>query len=180
MKKIILTKTFIMIALIASSAFAQGFYLGAGIGNTFYSSEVQDAINQAQEISENSTAWKVFAGYHLDKFIGFEGGYRSFGNISTDISNVTYESKTAGWDVEALGLYQISIIDLFGKAGVMFSSTDESTDGVGTDDSNTNFLWGLGVGAHFGPVGARLEWESIVVDGPTNLSMVSLSGTFGF
>jgi hypothetical protein len=25
-----------------------------------------------------------------------------------------------------------------------------------------------------------LEWESIVVDGPTNLSMVSLSGTFGF
>lgn len=180
MKKAILAKAFIIIALIMSSAFAQGFYIGAGIGNTFYSSEVQDAINQAQEISENSTAWKVFAGYHLYKFLGVEGGYRSFGNISTDVSNVTYESKTAGWDVEALGLYQISIIDLFGKAGVMFSSTDESASGESTDDSSTNFLWGLGVGAHFGPVGARLEWESIVVDGPTNLSMVSLSGTFGF
>jgi len=180
MKRAILTSAFFIILLITTSAFAQGFYLGAGIGNTFYSSEVQDAVNQAQEISENSTAWKIFAGYHLNKFIGVEGGYRSFGTISSDVSNVTYESKTAGWDIEALGLYQISIIDLFGKVGAMFSSTDESAGSESTDDTTTNFLWGIGVGAHFGPIGARLEWESIVVDGPTNLSMVSLSGTFGF
>jgi len=180
MKKAILTKAFVIIVLITTSAFAQGFYLGAGIGNTFYSSEVEDVINQAQKISENSTAWKIFAGYRLDKLIGFEGGYRSFGTISSDISNTTYESKTAGWDVEALGLYQISILDLFGKAGVIFLSTDESLGDESTDDTSANFLWGLGVGAHFGPIGARLEWESIVVDGPTNLSMVSLSGTYGF
>ena len=180
MKNTFLNQTILIFVFITTSALAQGFYLGAGIGNTFYSSEVQDAVNQAQEISENSTAWKIFAGYHLGDFIGIEGGYRSFGTISSDISNTTYESKTAGWDVEALGLYQISIIDLFGKAGAMFSSTDESVSGESTDDTSTNFLWGLGVGAHFGPVGARLEWESIVVDGPTNLSMVSLSGTFGF
>ncbi len=74
MKKAILTKAFVMIVLITTSAFAQGFYLGAGIGNTFYSSEVEDVINQAQKISENSTAWKIFAGYHLDKLIAFEGG----------------------------------------------------------------------------------------------------------
>jgi len=77
-------------------------------------------------------------------------------------------------------LYQISLIDLFGKVGAMFSSTDASVSGQSTDDTTTNFLWGIGVGAHFGPIGARVEWESIVVDGPTNLSMVSLSGTFGF
>jgi len=180
MKNTFLKQTILIIVFITTTALAQGFYLGAGIGNTFYSSEVQDAVNQAQEISENSTAWKIFAGYHLDKFIGFEGGYRSFGNISSDVSNVTYESKTAGWDVEALGLYQISLIDLFGKVGAMFSSTDASVSGQSTDDTTTNFLWGIGVGAHFGPIGARVEWESIVVDGPTNLSMVSLSGTFGF
>jgi len=180
LKKTILTKAFIIIVIMTTSAFAQGYYLGAGIGNTFYSSEVQDAVNQAQKISENSTAWKLFAGYRINEFIGVEGGYRSFGNISSDVSNVTYESKTAGWDVEALGLYQISLIDLFGKVGAMFSSTDASVSGQSTDDTTTNFLWGIGVGAHFGPIGARVEWESIVVDGPTNLSMVSLSGTFGF
>jgi len=180
MKNTFLTKTILILVTIASCAFAQGYYLGAGIGNTFYSSEVQDAINQAQEINENSTAWKIFAGYHFNDFIGVEGGYRSFGTISSDISNVTYESKTAGWDVEALGLYQIAILDVFGKVGAMFSSTDQSTGDENNDDTTTNFLWGIGVGAHFGPIGARLEWESIVVDGPTNLSMVSLSGTYGF
>jgi hypothetical protein len=182
MKNAFLTKIFVIIAFITTSALAQGFYLGAGIGNTFFSSEAEDAFNQAQEISENSTAWKIFAGYHLPfiNFIGIEGGYRSFGNISTSIGSATYESKTAGWDVEALGLFQIAIIDLFGKAGVLFSSTTESAGSESADNTSTDFLWGLGVGAHFGPFGARLEWESIVVDGPTNLSMVSLSGTFGF
>ncbi len=77
-------------------------------------------------------------------------------------------------------MYRISILDLFGKAGVIFLSTDESLGDESTDDTSANFLWGIGVGAHFGPIGARLEWESIVVDGPTNLSMVSLSGTYGF
>ena len=182
MKKTILAKAFVIIVLITTSAFAQGFYLGAGIGNTFYSSEIQDAVNQAQEISENSTAWKIFAGYRLPfiNFLGVEGGYRSFGNISTDINNVTYESKTAGWDLEALGVFSIAIIDLFAKAGVMFSSTDASGGGQSAEDTSNDFLWGLGAGAHFGPFGARLEWESIAVEGPTSLSMVSLSGTFGF
>jgi OmpA-OmpF porin, OOP family len=180
MKNTFLKQTILIIVFITTGAFAQGIYVGAGIGNTFYSNEFEDAVNQVQEISENSTAWKIFAGVQLQKFIGIEAGYRSFGTISSDISNATYESKTDGWDIEAVGSYQIAIIDLFGKAGVMFSSTDESAGSESTSDSNTNFLWGLGVGAHFGPIGARLEWESIAVDGPTNLSMVSLSGTFGF
>ena len=102
-----------------------GVYLGAGIGNTFFSSEAEDALNEVPEISENSTAWKIFAGYRINEFIGIEGGYRNFGNISTSIGDATYESNTAGWDLEALGLFRISMIDLFGKAGVMFSSTEE-------------------------------------------------------
>jgi hypothetical protein len=182
MKNSFLTKTIVIMVFITASALAQGIYLGAGIGNTFYNTEVTDAVNQAKEISENSTAWKIFAGYRLPfiNFLGIEGGYRSFGNISTDIDNVTIESKTAGWDVEALGVFSIAIIDLFAKAGVMFSSTDASGGGQSAEDTSNDFLWGLGAGAHFGPFGARLEWESIAVDGPEAISMVSLSATFGF
>lgn len=182
MQNSFLAKTFVIIVFITTSALAQGIYLGAGIGNTFFSSEVNDAVNQVKEISENSTAWKIFAGYRLPfvNFIGVEGGYRSFGNISTDISNVTYESKTAGWDVEAIGVYSIAIVDLFAKAGLMFSSTDASGGGHSSEETSSDFLWGLGAGLHFGPFGARLEWESIAVEGPEALSMVSLSGTFGF
>lgn len=182
MKNSFLAKTIVIMVFITASALAQGIYLGAGIGNTFFSSEVEDITGQAQEISENSTAWKIFAGYRLPfiNFIGIEGGYRSFGNISTDIDNVTIESKTAGWDVEAIGVFSIAIVDLFAKAGLMFSSTDASGGGQSAEETSEDFLWGLGAGVHLGPFGARLEWESIAIEGPEAVSMVSLSATFGF
>ena len=75
---------------------AQGIYLGAGIGNTFFSSEIGDAVDQVKEIDENSTAWKIFAGYHITDFLHVEGGYRSFGTISSEYLSSIYEAKTAG------------------------------------------------------------------------------------
>lgn len=180
MKKVILTTTFLLSIFLTTNTYAQGIYLGAGIGNTFFSSEVNDALDQVKDISENSTAWKIFGGVSLSDFLNVEGGYRSFGTVSSNISNITFESKTTGWDVEALGRIQILIIDLFGKAGAMFWSQDAGILGQKTEDSGTNFFWGLGAGVHLGPIGARLEWESVAISGPDNLSMVSLSATFGF
>ena len=48
------------------------------------------------------------------------------------------------------------------------------------ENSGTDFFWGLGAGVHLGPIGARLEWESVEGGGPDNLSMVSLGATLGF
>lgn len=180
MKRTIFTLTFSLLVLLAMNTFAQGIYLGAGIGNTFFSSEVNDAVDQAKEINENSTAWKLFAGYHLTDFLNIEGGYRSFGEISSNISSSTFKSKTTGWDVEAVGRLKIFVLDAFAKAGVMFWSNEVKLLGYSTGDSGTDFFWGLGVGAHLGPLGARLEWESLQIGGPDNLSMVSLSATLGF
>ena len=118
----ITTITFISLLLLSTGTFAQGIYLGAGIGNTFFSSDIEDALDEVKEISENSTAWKIFAGYHLTDFLNIEGGYRSFGKISTTISSSVFESKTTGLDIEAVGRLKIVIIDLFAKAGAMFWS----------------------------------------------------------
>jgi hypothetical protein len=180
MKRTIFTTASMIIILLTTNTFAQGIYLGAGIGNTFFSSEIKDAVDEAKDISENSTAWKLFAGYHLTDFLNIEGGYRSFGSISSDIGSDVFESKTTGWDVEALGRFKIVIVDLFAKAGVMFWSTDVTFLGQNRDESGTDFFWGIGVGAHLGPIGARLEWESVAISGPDNLSMISLSATIGF
>ena len=164
-----------VIVIAASPAFAKGLYAGAGIGSSFYSSEIADAEGEFMKIDENSTAWKIFGGFRGPSIIGVEGGYRHFGTVK--VGDLDVESKTAGWDIEALGRIEIAIVDIFGKAGVMFWNTDTNFDG---DNSGTDFLWGLGAGAHFGPFGARLEWETLEGGGPDNLSMVSLSGTFGF
>lgn len=163
--------------LFVSPALAQGFYVGGGIGNSFFSSEFDDALDQIQKIDENATAWKLFGGFSPTKFLGIEGGYRQFGTVS--VGNL-YESKTTAWDVEGLGLIRIAIFDAFGKAGAMFWSRDTQVGSVSDDTSATDFFWGLGVGVHLGPLGVRAEWESVVIGDPDNLSMVSLSATLGF
>ena len=161
----------------ASPVLAQGLYVGGGIGNTFFSSEFDDALDQIQKIDKNATAWKLFGGFSPNKFLGIEGGYRQFGTVKV---GSLYESKTTAWDVEGLGLIRIAIIDIFGKAGAMFWSRDTQIGSSTSDSSATDFFWGLGAGVHLGPVGVRAEWESVVIGSPDNLSMVSLSATLGF
>ena len=180
MKQITLTSAIFLMTVSTTTNLAQGIYLGAGIGNTYFSSEISDAVDQVKEISENSTAWKLFAGFPLNSFLNIEGGFRSFGSVESNVSNSIFESKTSGWDVEALGRLQIIILDVFCKAGAMFWSQDATFGGEDLGDSGTGFLYGLGVGVHLGSLGARLEWESVVISGPDNVSMVSLSATFGF
>ena len=84
---VIITAALIILGLITSNATAAGAYVGAGIGNTFFSSEVKDALDQIKEIDDNSTAWKIFGGFSGPKFIGVEGGYRSFGEVSSTVSS---------------------------------------------------------------------------------------------
>jgi len=184
-QQVLITMFIIMIA--ATSSFAQGFYFGGGIGNTFFSSEFvfDEAVDEVQEISENSTAWKIFGGIPLNEFLHIEGGYRNFGNINADVSNIEdvfkVETKIYGWDVEAMGRLKISIVDVFAKAGVMFWTSEVSTQNIiVAEETGTDFLWGLGAGVHFGSIGVRAEWESVALSSPDNLGMVSLGVTFGF
>ena len=185
MKQLILMTVLLIIS--TTAGLAQGLYLGGGIGNTYYNTEIGEAIDQAQEISENSTAWKLFAGFQLNEFLNLEGGYRSFGSISSDVENAVLESKTSGWDIEALGRVKIAMIDVFAKAGILFWSSEATFEEVNFDESGGDFLWGLGLGVHFGSLGVRAEWESVAISkddvsigSPDNLSMVSLSATLGF
>lgn len=157
-------------------------YVGASIGNTWQSETVDadEVFDEVSEISENSTGWKIFGGFRSESFFGLEGGYRDLGEIESSISGSNYSIKTTGWDVEAIGHLELSIVDLFAKAGAFFWSTDAAWSGYSGDASGTSFLWGLGAGISLGPVGVRLEWESMEVDSMDNLSMLSLGATLGF
>ena len=37
--------------------YAQGVYIGAGLGNTFYGSEVENLDEEVANLDENATAW---------------------------------------------------------------------------------------------------------------------------
>jgi len=180
MKRVVIFTTLLALSLAASTATAGGMYFGFGVGNTFFSSEYTDALDQIKKIDENSTAWKAFGGFNSDSFFSVEGGYRDFGKIESGSGDDLVTSKTSGWDIEAIGRLQIAIVDIFGKAGIMFWNSEATLGNQSDEGDGTDFMWGLGAGVHLGPFGVRLEWESLEVGGPDNLSMVSLSGTLGF
>ena len=182
MFKRILLLTLVTALLCPFSAMAS-MYFGASIGNAWQSATVDanEVIGEVSEISENSTGWKAFGGFQSEGIFGLEGGYRDLGKVKSSFGDVEYSTKTTGWDVEALGHIELSVVDLFAKAGAFFWSTDSALSGLsGDDESGTSFIWGLGAGISLGPIGIRLEWESMEVKSMDNLSMLSLGATFGY
>jgi len=179
-------KKILFIALVTTllcpvSALAS-LYVGASIGNAWQSATVDadEVVDEVSKISENSTGWKIFGGFQSESFFGIEGGYRDLGKIKSNISDAELKVKTKGWDVEAIGHLELSVLDLFAKAGAFFWSTDSEWSNYSDDESGTSFIWGLGAGISLGPIGVRLEWESMEVKSMDNLSMLSLGATFGF
>jgi opacity protein-like surface antigen len=173
---------FTLICIVSiSSLSAQGLYLGAGIGNSFFGAQAE-IEEQIKDISENSTGYKFFAGFNTPTIFGIEGGYRNFGTVDTNIGDLQFESQTTGWDVYGMAHFEVlKILDLFAKAGVLFWSSESKL--VGTiigDESGTAFSWGLGAGVSLGPIGVRLEYENFQVENLEALSAVMLSATFGF
>ena len=161
--------------------YAQGVYIGAGLGNTFYGSEVENLDEEVANLDENATGYKFFGGLTTPTIFGIEGGYRSLGTVKTDIENVSFESKTTGWDVYGMArLEMLLILDLFAKAGAFFWKTESGFVENIVGESGTAFAWGLGAGVHLGPVGVRLEFENFQVADPETVSMLTVSATFGF
>jgi len=182
MKTKILIIAFAVAILCPLSAFGT-MYVGASIGNAWQSdstTKADDVLNEIGNIDENSTGWKIFGGFRSESFFGVEGGYRDLGEIESKISGETFKASTNGWDVEAIGIVRLSIIRLFGKAGAFFWNTESSYTLFKSDESGTSFMWGLGAGVTLGPIGVRLEWESMEVDSMDNLSMLSLGASLGF
>ena len=171
----------VLILIISSfgSLYAQGFYIGAGIGNTFYASEIEEVGDQVSSLDENATGYKFFGGFSTPTIFGIEGGYRNLGTIT--VSNFSFETKTTGWDVYGMARLEVlMIVDIFAKAGAFFWETENILVQTALGSSGTAFAWGLGAGVHLGPIGVRLEWENFQVEDPVTLSMISASATFGF
>ena len=169
-------------ALLCPLTTLANMYVGASIGNTWQSAEVtvDDVTKEIKNIDENSTGFKIFGGFSSESIFGIEGGYRDLGEIKSTIDDYELKVSTNGWDVEAMAHIPISIIDLFAKAGAFFWSADSAYANSSDSNSGTDFIWGLGAGISLGPLGIRLEWESMEVSGLKNLSMLSLGATFGF
>jgi hypothetical protein len=95
------------------------------------------------------------------------------------------ELDTSALTVSALLLKEFAVIDIFARLGMANWNADASVAGLGSvDDDGWEPLFGVGIGAHFGSLGVRAEYEQFSADLfdelDSDISTISLSFTYTF
>jgi len=163
------------LAAIAPQAAAadNGFYLGAGITATDF-----EIGGSSDSLDDNS--FKVIAGFRPLNWLAFEANYIDLGGDSSD----GVDLDTSAISVSALLLAEVGVIDLYARAGMANFSVDvDFGGGLEFSDDSWEPTYGVGIGAHFGSIGVRAEYEmfsSDILDLDTDVSTLSLSLTYTF
>ena len=200
-------------SLLATPAFAEPdpgyFYGGASIGQS--RSKIDDAritanlqsqglATSAMSNDEKSLAWKGFAGYQFDRYIGIEAGYFSlgrFGFTSATVPAGTLDGRIRlhGVNLDLVGTLPLSErFSAIARVGAQHASARDSFSGNGSvvvltpnpSKSETNVKFGAGLQYAFTPsLMLRGEAERYRVDdavgnhGDINMYSVGLVYAFG-
>ena len=165
----------------AAQAADHGFYIGAGLGQ----SQLQPDRNRVDlsEINydDKDQGYKLIAGFRPLDIVGAEVNYIDLGRTHGNGPAGPVRSDAQLFNASLVGYLPLPFVDVFGKAGVARSRTNfrqQSFDNLKLD--STDFTWGVGLQAHFGSLGARLEYERFNLPDVDRASLVSLAVTWTF
>ena len=167
MKKLISTIAF---SIIAFSANAEGFYFGAGLGQS-ESNQHQYSSLTYTDYDDKDISYKILFGYDYNDRIGVEVVYNDLGQTKTAIDT----PLTAKTDVQSVALAGVVKSDpinnftFFGKAGQnLLHAHDEISDGTRNGVTEINMYYGLGVSYATTDGIVRLEYEEFGTAGGTD------------
>ncbi|MEO6078373.1 MAG: porin family protein [Steroidobacteraceae bacterium] len=164
-----------------ASAADNGFYLGLGAERSDF--------NIDAAIKNTDTGFKLIGGVRLLDSFGVELNYGDHGKATVpsgiacvalvgqncpDTSHVAAKTLAA----YAVGFVDFPLLDLFAKAGLARADAKLTTPGQPAfrhTDDDTDFAWGVGAQAHFGSLGARVEFEQFKLFGDEKLRVISAS-----
>jgi hypothetical protein len=158
-----------------------GVYLGAAVSQASVDVDLGSGPTQIP-IDDEDTKFKLIAGFRPLDWLAFEVNYVDFGTIEGTAGGISGEYKLKGIDAFALGLFEIGLVDIYGKAGVIKWDQEVSISNVNIpafDDDGFDPAYGVGLQVHFGSIGARLEYEMFDI-GDADASMISLGLTWTF
>jgi hypothetical protein len=155
-----------------AAAADNGFYLGAGLTQTDI--DVDGAEG-------DDSGFKLIAGFRPLDWLAVEANYTDLGGEESGGSTLDVSSIS----VSALAIAEVGVIDLFAKAGLVNWNLDFDDDFLGSfSDDGWEPTFGVGVGAHFGSLGVRAEYEMFSADLfdelDMDLSTLSVSFTYTF
>jgi hypothetical protein len=157
-----------------ASAADNGFYLGAGVTQTEF--DVDDIGNG--ELDDNS--FKIIAGFRPLDWLAVEANYIDLGGESSGGVNLDATATT----LSALAIAEFGVIDVYGRVGVANWNVDLESGLFNEDDDGWEPTFGVGVGAHFGSLGVRAEYEQFSADLfdelDSDINTISLSFTYTF
>ena len=179
----------------APAAFAQqqeevsGFYLGAGAGQfNAHIDNVDEVDSTVDEWDEDDTAYKVFGGYRLNRFLAFELDYVNLGEPSGNIvPGFNVDASVDGFAPYVVGTLPLGpYFELYGRAGYYFYDatrgvTDTLDNRVEFDEESEDFVYGAGIGANIGEkVNLRFEYEKFDIEGLDDTDALWLTAAWRF
>src|SRR5262245_41996851 len=177
------------------AAFAQqqeevsGFYLGAGAGQfNAHIDDVDDVDATVDEWDEDDTAYKVFGGYRLNRFLAFELDYINLGEPSGNVvPGFNVDSSVDGFAPFVVGTIPLGpYFEVYGRAGYYFYDattgvTDTLDNRVEFDEDSEDLVWGAGIGANLGEkVNLRFEYERYDLKGLDDSDALWLTAAWRF
>jgi hypothetical protein len=165
-----------------------GFYLGASLGQASLKIDDLELDLDTFDYKDDTTSYKIIAGYRFMGFLAVEGSYVDFGSFADGTQGggdpVSLETKLKGFDAFAVGMLPLGIADLFLKVGVVSWDAD-ITRAIGEitsfgSDSGTDMVYGLGAQVRFKGLAVRGEVEYFDIPEADSVYLISLGATFTF
>jgi len=179
----------------APAAFSQeqeevsGFYLGSGVGQFNAGiDDINDVDDTVDAWNADDTAYKIFAGYRLNRFLAFELDYVNLGEPSgAVVPGFNVDSSVDGFAPYVVGTLPLGrFFELYGRAGYYFYDANVGTqDALGNrvefDEESEDFVYGAGIGANLGEkLNLRFEYERFDLQGLDDADALWLTAAWRF
>jgi hypothetical protein len=156
--------------------------IGPYVGGSATQSRFDTDNFDVEDVDDEDTGWKAFAGFRFAPFFAVEGGYIDFGETDSPADAVggPFSLDAKGISAFGLGIIPVGPVEFFGKAG---GARLKSNGIYGPDefsDSSTNFAYGFGVQLALGSFGLRAEYENFDADDAGHLDLISVGLTYTF
>jgi len=185
----------ILSVALAPAAFSQnqeevsGFYVGGGVGQ--FNAQIDDVDqldNTVDAWDEDDTAYKFFAGYRLNPFLGFELDYINLGKPSgASIPGLNTDAAVDGFAPYVIGTIPLGKwFEVYGRLGYYFYDANVRTqDGLNNnaefDEESKDLVYGGGIGANVGEkLNIRLEYERFDLEGLDDADSLWLTAAWRF
>lgn len=163
---------------------AEGFYLGAGLGDFSTDIDELDDVDDVDlEFDSDESARKLFGGWRFNRFFAVQLDVVDY-ERSVDARNAldVVATQSEGIAPSMVGTLPLGPVELFARAGILWYDLEiERDDTALVDDSDRDPVFGAGIGVTLADrVSLQAEYEVVEIDQLDDSHAVWLTAAWRF